>query len=70
MMLQLQININLLENLIMTDNQKNIKYLRETQVAELTGLSKTTRWRLEKLGIFPKRRQLSMRTTIKTDDAQ
>jgi len=70
----------------MMDDQKNIKYLREAQVAALTGLSKSTRWRLEKLGAFPKRRQLSMkavdwlaseiedwallRTTVKTDDTQ
>lgn len=45
----------------MIDEQKGFKFLREPQVAELTGLSKTTRWRLEKLGTFPKRRQLSMK---------
>ena len=70
----------------MIDDQKNFKFLREAQVAALTGLSKTTRWRLERLGAFPKRRQLSMkavgwlaseiedwallRATVKTDNAQ
>ena len=39
--------------------QSNLKFLREPQVAILTGLSKSTRWRLEKNGEFPKRRQLS-----------
>ncbi len=36
-----------------------ISYLREPQVLELTKLSKSTRWRLEKKGLFPKKRQLS-----------
>ena len=45
----------------MIDEQKSFKFLREPQVARLTGLSKSTRWRLERLGVFPKRRQLSMK---------
>ena len=45
----------------MMDEQKTFKFLREAQVAALTGLSKTTRWRLEKQGLFPKKRQLSMK---------
>ncbi|CAL7964442.1 prophage regulatory protein [Gammaproteobacteria bacterium] len=40
-------------------HQKSAKFLRESQVAVLTGLSKSTRWRLEKDNQFPKRRQLS-----------
>lgn len=39
--------------------EKNIRYLREPQVFDITKLSKTTRWRLEKEGKFPKRRQIS-----------
>lgn len=31
------------------------------QVAEISGLSRTTLWRLEKHGDFPKRRQISTR---------
>jgi prophage regulatory protein len=34
------------------------KIVREEKCEEVTGLSRTTRWRLEKLGRFPKRRQL------------
>lgn len=41
------------------NQQKNISYLREPQVFNITKLSKSTRWRLEKAGKFPKRRQLS-----------
>jgi prophage regulatory protein len=39
--------------------QETIRYLREPQLLELTKLSKTTRWRLEKKGLFPRKRQLS-----------
>lgn len=35
-----------------------ISYLREPQVFERTKLSKSTRWRLEKEGLFPRRRKL------------
>jgi prophage regulatory protein len=35
-----------------------MKFLRSAQVAEKVGLSKVSLWRLEKLGKFPKRRQL------------
>jgi prophage regulatory protein len=38
------------------------KLIREPQVLSLTGLSKTTRWRLERDGKFPKKRQLSANT--------
>jgi prophage regulatory protein len=34
---------------------------REREVKEKTGLSKSTRWRLEKAGQFPKKVQLSFR---------
>jgi prophage regulatory protein len=37
----------------------NINYLREPEVFSITKLSKSTRWRLERDGKFPKRRQLS-----------
>lgn len=41
------------------NQEKNVRYLREPQVFDITKLSKTTRWRLEKKGHFPKRRKLS-----------
>lgn len=34
-------------------------FLGERQVQSLTSLSKTTRWRMERAGIFPRRRKLS-----------
>jgi prophage regulatory protein len=34
---------------------------REREVKEKTGLSKSTRWRLERAGLFPKKVQLSLR---------
>ncbi len=42
--------------------QKNFQFLREPQVSALTGLSKSTRWRLERNGEFPKKRQLSAKS--------
>jgi prophage regulatory protein len=39
----------------------NTKILRERQVKDLTGLSRVTRWRLERNGRFPCRVQLSQR---------
>jgi prophage regulatory protein len=33
--------------------------LRSAQVSEITGMSLTTVWRLERAGKFPKRRQIS-----------
>jgi prophage regulatory protein len=42
--------------------QKSFQFLREPQVSTLTGLSKSTRWRLERQGKFPKKRQLSVKS--------
>jgi prophage regulatory protein len=39
----------------------NAKMLREKQVRDLTGLSRVTRWRLEKEGQFPKKILLTQR---------
>lgn len=39
------------------------RFLREAEVHRITGLSRTTRWRLEREGQFPKRRQLSANAT-------
>ena len=36
---------------------------REAQVAKYTGLSRTSRWQLEREGQFPKKLQLSVRAT-------
>ena len=38
------------------------RFLREPEIKRRSGLSRTTRWRLEKLGKFPKRRPLSPNT--------
>ena len=35
------------------------RYIRDEECGRLSGLSRTTRWRLEARGKFPKRRQLS-----------
>jgi prophage regulatory protein len=35
------------------------RILREREVRTATGLSRTTRWRLERAGRFPRKRQLS-----------
>ena len=39
------------------------RFLREAEIAHRSGLSRTTRWRLEKMGKFPKRRRLSLNAT-------
>jgi prophage regulatory protein len=38
------------------------KIIREPELLKLVGLSRTTLWRREKAGDFPKRRQLSSRS--------
>ena len=40
------------------DNEPE-RFLREREVKARTGLSRTTRWRLEQTGDFPRRRRLS-----------
>ncbi|MCH8095621.1 MAG: AlpA family phage regulatory protein [Proteobacteria bacterium] len=35
------------------------RFLGETEVARITDLSRTTRWRLERQGRFPKKRHIS-----------
>ncbi len=35
------------------------RFLREPEVARVTGLSRTTRWRMERRGEFPRRRTIS-----------
>ena len=35
------------------------RFIRERECRQLTGLSRTTRWRLERKGRFPKRRKIS-----------
>ncbi len=37
----------------------NERFLREPEVQHVTGLSRTTRWRLEQSGQFPRKRKLS-----------
>ena len=36
-----------------------VRLVRECECASLTGLSRTTRWRLERHGKFPMRRRIS-----------
>ena len=35
------------------------RFLREREVRQITGLSRSSRWRLEQLGLFPRRRAIS-----------
>ncbi len=35
------------------------RFIREPECRRLTGLSRTTRWRLERVGQFPRRRNIS-----------
>jgi prophage regulatory protein len=35
------------------------KFIRENEATDITGLSRATRWRLEKRGEFPSRYQIS-----------
>ncbi len=35
------------------------RFVREPEIALITGLSRTTRWRLERAGKFPNRRRIS-----------
>jgi prophage regulatory protein len=35
------------------------RILRERDVKTMTGLSRTTRWRLERAGLFPRKRRIS-----------
>jgi prophage regulatory protein len=41
----------------------NDRFVRERERRTLTGLSRTTWWRLERSGVAPKRRQLSTAST-------
>ncbi len=40
-------------------DQTSDRFLREPEVQHITGLSRTTRWRLQRDGKFPRRRQIS-----------
>lgn len=42
------------------NNQASNRMLRSREVVNLTGLSKTTLWRLENAGDFPARKKLSV----------
>ena len=35
------------------------RFIREPECEHTSGLSRTTRWRLERAGLFPKRHQIS-----------
>ena len=55
----------LLENRILREPEVHMttdpldRIMREPEVEHVTGLSRTTRWRMEKKGLFPPRRQIS-----------
>ncbi|MBT5458761.1 MAG: AlpA family phage regulatory protein [Rhodospirillaceae bacterium] len=40
-------------------NKNPDRFMREPEVKSLTGLSRTTRWRMERNDDFPRRRRLS-----------
>lgn len=42
-----------------TPDQIEDRFLREPEVKHITGLSRTTRWRLERAGKFPRRKRIS-----------
>ena len=42
-----------------TDFPQVDRFMREPEVEHVTGLSRTTRWRLERAGKFPRKRQIS-----------
>ena len=35
------------------------RFVREPECLKITGLSRTTRWRLERVGSFPRRKKIS-----------
>ncbi len=41
------------------DTPQDDRFLREPEVRRITGLSRTTRWRMERLGEFPHKRRIS-----------
>ena len=43
----------------MQTTEESDYFMREPEVKRITGLSRTTRWRLERDGKFPRKRQLS-----------
>ena len=44
-------------------NIENDYFMREQECKRTTGLSRTTRWRLQSAGEFPKKRQISPNAT-------
>ena len=46
-------------------NQIEDRFVREPEVHRLTGLSRTTRWRLERAGKFPRRRRISENAVVR-----
>ena len=42
-----------------TGDAESDRFIREPECRRLTGLSRPTRWRLERAGLFPRSRQLS-----------
>jgi prophage regulatory protein len=51
-----------------TDHAPSFKLLRFPAVRERTGLSRTTIWRLERHGEFPKHRRISANTVAWVED--
>jgi prophage regulatory protein len=46
----------------MNSSNEHERFVRENECADRSGLSRSTRWRLEKKDKFPKRRRLSENT--------
>jgi prophage regulatory protein len=46
-------------NMVDPKIKPEIRFVREPEVRACTGLSRATRWRLERAGDFPKRKRLS-----------
>ncbi len=42
-----------------TDTPQDDRFLREPEVRRITGLSRTTRWRMERRGEFPRKKRIS-----------
>ncbi len=47
----------------MDTEQTTDRFIREPEVERITGLSRTTRWRLQQTGEFPLKRQISPNAT-------
>ena len=47
---------------MMTETDRTPRFVREQECRLLTGLSRSTRWRLERNGQFPRRRRIARKS--------